>query len=83
MSDELIRSAEEAGLYIESHQGSVAKTDSVLFCSACKKDLREIPKGDMLFTQTHGRCSCSWSCCEVAKPSNSAHARHLSYRPKT
>lgn len=59
----------------EVSRGSVAKTDTKLVCAACEKVLMEVPKGEMLFTQVVGRCTCSWGCCEMSK--GKVHARHL------
>jgi hypothetical protein len=78
MSDELIRAAEAAGLYIESSTSSIATEDVEMFCENCGKTLMTRKRGEMLFTQTYGKCSCSWHCCEDVEAL--VHARHLAYR---
>jgi len=75
-----VRKLKASGLYVEAHQSSVAKEPTNLVCEACNKTLMQIPTGGMLFTQTHGRCTCSWGCCETAKPTNRPHPRHLGHR---
>lgn len=67
-------------MYWESHRGSVAKAACELYCKACDRTLLTHKAGDMQFTQTHGSCTCSWSCCDAAKPGNKPHGRHLAYR---
>jgi hypothetical protein len=80
MSD-IIRQAEAAGLYVESHTGTKAKVATELYCENCNRLQMIIPVGQTIFEQTHGKCTCSWGCCATAKPTNSPHERHLRHRP--
>lgn len=78
--NDTIKKLQATGLYFESSDCSIATEPTSLVCEACGKTLMNLPKGSMLFTQTYGRCTCSWGCCETAKPTNRPHARHLGHR---
>lgn len=82
MKSEVVRQAEAAGLYVESHTGRVEFADYELVCGACQKVLMPLPAGSMIFSQTHGSCTCSWGCCDASRPTNRPHSRHLEHRRK-
>lgn len=80
MSD-IVKAAEAAGLYIESHECVKTAVEVELYCSACGKGLVKVPAGGTMFVQTHGSCTCSWKCCHATKAVK--HVRHLEHRTVT
>jgi hypothetical protein len=72
-----VKSLERQGFYVESSTATVLCQPTEMFCSDCGKILMKHKAGDLMFTQTHGDCTCSWACC---KPGNRRHTRHLQYR---
>ena len=78
--NDLAKKAEAMGLYVEVHESRKAVVPMEMYCGACELKLMDIAVGESLFLQTHGRCTCSWSCCEKTRPGNQPHVKHLEYR---
>lgn len=76
---DLVQMAEAAGLYVESHDSRKSAQDMLLYCTKCGRDLLVIKAGDLMFEQTHGKCTCSWACCAATTPEK--HERHLAHKP--
>ena len=52
----------------------------VAFCKFCLKRFFISLSGWRIIS---GRCSCSWSCCDEARPGNKSHQVHIEYRAAT
>lgn len=65
-------------LVTESHSSVVHDAPVVSYCRHCGT---RYFIATSTFQQTYGRCSCSWSCCDAARPGNRPHGRHIAVRP--
>jgi len=78
--DNLVAHINASGGHAESHSRKTFDHAVLALCAACGT---RYFIGNAVFVQTAGRCSCSWSCCDVARPGNKPHARHMDYRAAT